>query len=65
MYLWFVVEVASVKIYFWVGVTIRAVAPPDVHLVLCGFLVDRVVKVNRVGVLHSVVLPEQQATNSH
>lgn len=32
-------------------------APPNVHLVLSGFLIDRVVKVNRVGVLLPVVPP--------
>lgn len=40
-------------------------APPNVHLVLSGFLIDRVVKVDGVGVLQSVVPPQQQATNSH
>lgn len=40
-------------------------APPDVHLVLSGFLIDGVVKVNRVGVLQPVVPAQQHATNSH
>lgn len=42
---------------FWVGVTIRTMAPPNVHLVLGGFLIDGVVKVNSVGVLSPVVPP--------
>lgn len=50
---------------FWVGVTIRAVTPPNVDLVLCGLLVDRVVEVNGVGVFQPVVLPKQQGTNNH
>lgn len=32
-------------------------APPNVHLVLGGFLIDGVVKVNSVGVLSPVVPP--------
>lgn len=53
------------RAHLWVGITIRAMAPPNVHLVLCGFLIDGVVKVNSVSVLQSVVPPQQQATNSH
>lgn len=39
-------------------------APPDVHLVFGGFLIDGVVKVNRVGVLQPVVPPEQHTTKN-
>lgn len=40
-------------------------APVNVHLVLCGFLIDWVVKMNGVGVLQPVVPPQQHPTASH
>lgn len=50
-------QISLLRTHFWVGVTVRAVAPPNVDLVLSGFLIDGVIKVNRVGVLLPVVPP--------
>lgn len=45
------------KTYFWVGITVKAVASPNVHLVLCGFLINGVMKVDGVGAPQPVVPP--------
>lgn len=55
---------SKIQAHLWVGITIGALTPPNVHLILSGFLIDGVVKVNSVSVLQSVVPPQQQATDS-
>lgn len=49
------------RCYLRINVAIRAISA-DVHLVLCGFLVHRIVKVDAVGVLHAPVSPYQHCT---
>lgn len=47
--------------YRRVDVAVLALTPADVHLVLCGFLVHRVIKVDGVCVLQPPVTPHQHA----
>lgn len=54
-------KVASEWRYLRVHVAVGAV-PADVHLVLCGFLVDWIVKVDGVGVLQTPVSPQQHCS---
>lgn len=50
-------QVADMKCrYLRIDVAVRAV-PADVHLILCGFLVHWIVKVDGVGVLQAPVSP--------
>lgn len=47
--------------YLRVNIAIGAI-PADVHLILSGFLVHRVVKVDGVGVLLTPVPPQQHSS---